>query len=168
MASTVPGSFFALTGTWTQSGCIHTSLRNSRLRLAGMWMESMVREDGLKGNKTGNICLKSNSNCWGSFRSCSCAWRSERNMWNKAPGKGPPGKDTRVSWRVANKDFCFGGLGYEFETTWQCSGQFLFCVHEWSLVILKRSGTGGVKCLDPCTISLGPPTHALTLMLGRC
>lgn len=66
---------FALTGTEVHVGslCLQTSLRNSRLRQAGIWMESMVREDGLNGNKTGNMCLKSNSNCCGSFRSCSCA-----------------------------------------------------------------------------------------------
>lgn len=51
-----------------------TSLRNSRLRHAGMWIESMVREDGLKGNRTGNMCLESSSSCWGSFLSCSWAW----------------------------------------------------------------------------------------------
>lgn len=36
---------------------VQTSVRNSRLRHAGMWMESIVRADGLKGNKTGNMCL---------------------------------------------------------------------------------------------------------------
>ena len=38
-----------------------------------MWIESMVREDGLNGNKMGNTCLMSNSSCHGSFCS-SYAW----------------------------------------------------------------------------------------------
>lgn len=65
-----------LTGNQADVGIAHlqTSLRNSRLRHAGMWIESMVREDGLNGNKTGNMCLESSNSCWGSFRSCSCAW----------------------------------------------------------------------------------------------
>lgn len=36
-------------------------------------------EDGLKGNKTGNMCLKSNSSCGGSFRSCKCIYE----LWEK-------------------------------------------------------------------------------------
>ena len=39
-----------------------------------MWIESMVREDGLNGNKMGNMCLMSNSSCHGSFCSSSYAW----------------------------------------------------------------------------------------------
>jgi hypothetical protein len=59
-----------------------TSLRNSRLRQAGMWIESMVRADGLYGNRTGNTCLESSRSCWGSFLSCSWAcggWGEEED-----------------------------------------------------------------------------------------
>lgn len=40
-------------------------------------------EDGLNGNKTGNMCLKSNSSCGGSFRSCKCVcegWEKKTNL----------------------------------------------------------------------------------------
>lgn len=56
----------SLSGNEAKVGNVHfqTSLRNSGLTRVGMWVESMVRDDGLNGNKTRNMCLKPTSSCW--------------------------------------------------------------------------------------------------------
>lgn len=51
---------------WT---ALQTRAMKPRPRLAGIWMVSKAREDGLKGKVTGKMCLASMSSCGESFLS---------------------------------------------------------------------------------------------------
>lgn len=51
---------------WT---ALQTRAMKPKPRLAGIWMVSRAREDGLKGNVTGKMCLASMSSCGESFLS---------------------------------------------------------------------------------------------------